>query len=376
TQTAVNAAFATWLGSVQSGGGCGRVVTTNPATPVAPNACGGSITVTWTATSDCEAPKSCSSTFTVTAASAVTLTCPTPQTVGSCQTQTAVNAAFATWLGSVQSGGGCGRVVTTNPATPVAPNACGGSITVTWTATSDCEAPKSCSSTFTVTAAPAVTLTCPTPQTVGSCQTQTAVNAAFATWLGSVQSGGGCGRVVTTNPATPVAPNACGGSITVTWTATSDCETKSCSSTFTVTAAPAVTLTCPTPRVEESCQTQTAINTKFAAWLLTVQSGGGCGRVVTTNPATPVAPNACGGSITVTWTATSDCEAPKSCSSTFTVTAAPAVTLTCPTPQTVGSCQTQTAVNAAFATWLGSVQYGGGCGRVVTTNPATPVAPN
>src|SRR6185436_11151653 len=131
------------------------------------------------------------------------------------------------------------------------------------------------------------------PSNQAACQTQDAINTAFTSWLNSVQSGGGCGRVVTTNPATPVAPSACGGSITVTWTATSNCEgPKTCSSTFTVAAPTAVTLTCPTPRVEESCQTQEAINTKFTNWLNSVQSGGGCGRVVTTNPATPVAPHA------------------------------------------------------------------------------------
>lgn len=293
----------------------------------------------------------------------VVLTCPTNQTEAACQTQSAIDSKFTTWLNTATKSGGCNAVLTNNNTG--APAACGGTKTVTFTVTSTCEANKTCTATFTVTAPSNLTLTCPSDTTVASCKTQGAVDTLFTNWKNNVSFSGGCSPTLTTSAGT--APPKCGGSTTVTFTVTSSCgATATCVRTFTVTNAPAVVLTCPANQTEAACQTQTTINSKYNTWLASAIATGGCGTVLTNNSSG--APDKCGGVATVTFTATSNCEAPVTCVRTFTVTTAPAVALTCPTNQTEAACQTQTAINSKFATWLGTVTTSGGCNPVLTNN--------
>jgi hypothetical protein len=290
------------------------------------------------------------------------ITCPTNTTVAACQTQAAVNTAFAAWLATATASGGCNGIISNNNTG--APSACGGSTTVTFFY---CGPNNTCQATFTVAARPTVVLTCPTNTTAAACQTQAAVNTAFATWLASASASGGCNGVLTNNNTG--APSACGGSTTVTFTYTSSCAptTTNCQATFTVAAPPTVLLTCPTNTTAAACQTQATINTAFATWLASASASGGCNGVLTNN--NTGAPSACGGSTTVTFTYTSSC-APltTTCQATFTVAAPPTVLLTCPTNTTAAACQTQAAVNTAFATWLASASASGGCNGVLTNN--------
>ena len=73
------------------------------------------------------------------------------------------------------------------------------------------------------------------------------------------------------------APRACeGGSVTVTFTVTDNCETLDRTATFTVTPTPAVTLTAPAGETVDGCLDQSAIDAAFAAWKTGVSFGGGC----------------------------------------------------------------------------------------------------
>ncbi|MBK9107816.1 MAG: hypothetical protein IPM92_05390 [Saprospiraceae bacterium] len=361
TQAAIDAAYATWLATATFTGGCNATISNNGGS--APPACGGSKTVTWTVTSTCQTDVTCSAVFTVSNAPLVNLTCATNQNEVACQTQAAIDAAYATWLASATFTGGCNAIISNNGGS--APPACGGSKTVTWTVTSSCEADVTCSAVFTVADAPLVTLTCPANQTEGPCQTQTAINNAYNTWLTTVSFSGGCNAAISNN--SPGAPPACGGSVTVTWTVTSSCEADvTCSSVFTVTNAPVVVLTCPSNQTVAACLTQTAVNNAFNAWLSTVSFSGGCNTNISND--NTGAPPACGGSTTVTWTVTSSCETPVTCSAVFTVTDAPVVILTCPSNQTEAPCQTQTAINNAFNTWLTTVSFSGGCNAMISNS--------
>ncbi|MBK8955439.1 MAG: T9SS type A sorting domain-containing protein [Saprospiraceae bacterium] len=360
-QAAIDAAYATWLTTVSFSGGCNAAISNN-AGP-APAACGGSTTVTWTVTSSCAGPVTCSASFTVTAAPAVVLNCPANNTQASCQTQAAIDAAYSAWLNAATSSGGCNAAVSNNGTG--APPACGGSTTVTWTVTSSCEGPVTCSASFTVTAAPPVVLNCPANNTQAACQTQAAIDAAYNTWLNSTTSSGGCNATITNNGSG--APPACGGSTTVIWTVTSSCEGPvTCSASFTVTAAPAVSLTCPANNTQGSCQSQAAIDAAYTAWLNTATSSGGCNAAVSNNGGS--APPACGGSKTVTWTVTSSCEGPVTCSASFTVTTPPAVSLTCPANNTQVACQTQSTIDAAYTAWLNAATFSGGCNAAISNN--------
>src|SRR5678816_2363001 len=140
-----------------SSGGCNRQA--SYGSPVAPNRCGGTTNVTYTVSGDCAQTQTCSSSFTVDNATAVQYNCPAPSSAGSCSTQAQVDAAFAAWLTGFTSSGGCDR--SASYGSPVAPNRCGGSTSVTYTVTSSCEATRTCSSSFSVTNATAVQYNCP-----------------------------------------------------------------------------------------------------------------------------------------------------------------------------------------------------------------------
>lgn len=112
----------------------------------------------------------------------------------------------------------------------------------------------------------------------------------------------------------------------------------------------AIGLTCPPVQNEAACQTQAQIDTKYAAWLASVQAGGGCNGVLTNN--STGAPSACGGSKTVTFTYTSGC-APitSTCNSTFTVATDGLPVLTsCAVTRNIEGCTTSNITGPAFST--------------------------
>jgi hypothetical protein len=367
--------FSNWLATFSVSGGTGTVTVTyvvnggvvNLSDLTAPDYCGGSITVEALAIDECEVTATCSGTFTVTAAPAIVLTCATNATEAACQSQQDIDDAFALWLATTTASGGCNTTLTNDNTG--APSACGGSVTVTWTATDDCNQTETCSATFTVTAAPAIVLTCATNATEVACQSQQDIDDAFALWLATTTASGGCNTTLTNDNTG--APSACGGSVTVTWTATDDCnQTETCSATFTVTAAPAIVLTCATNATEVACQSQQDIDDAFALWLATTTASGGCNTTLTND--NTGAPSACGGSVTVTWTATDDCNQTETCSATFTVTAAPAIELNVPADYLGTACMSQAEVDAAFAAWLASASISGGCNLSVASSVDTP----
>ncbi|MBK7302590.1 MAG: hypothetical protein IPI90_04915 [Saprospiraceae bacterium] len=365
TQAEIDTKFNAWLGTAMFTGGCNGMLSNDNSGP-APDHCGGNKSVTFTVTSDCEPNQTCTATFTVSPAPAVVLTCPTNATEAACQSQSAIDAKFNTWLGTAMFTGGCNGMMSNNSTT--APNACGGSASITFTVTSDCEPNRTCTATFTVTPAPVVMLTCPTNATEAACQSQSAIDAKFNTWLGTAMFTGGCNGMMSNNSTT--APNACGGSASITFTVTSDCEPNvTCTATFTVDPAPPVMLTCPTNATEAACQTQAQIDTKFNTWLGTAMFTGGCNGMMSNNSTT--APNACGGSASITFTVTSDCEPNVTCTATFTVDPAPPVNLTCPANVTEAACQTQAQIDAKFNTWLGTAMFTGGCNGMMSNNSTT-----
>jgi len=309
----------------------------------------------------CTANSNC---LTVTIAATPAITCPTNTSTAACQTQSAVNTAFAAWLATASGSGGVGGVLTNNNSG--APPACGGATTITFTYTNSCDPTIStCQATFTVTAADAVVLTCPVNTSTAGGQTQAAVNAAFAAWLATASGTGGCNGVLTNNNSG--APPAGGGSTTVTFTYTSSCAplTTTCQATFTV--LPPVSVTCPVNTSTAACLTQAQVNTAFSAWLATASAAGGCNGVLTND--NTGAPSACGGATTVTFTYTSTCEPfTSTCSATFTVPAPSVVSLTCPVNTSTAACLTQAQVNTAFSAWLATASASGGCNGVLTNN--------
>jgi len=139
-----------------------------------------------------------------------------------------------------------------------------------------------------------------------------------------------------------------------------------CDSTYTlhltVSNVAPVVFNCTTDKVETSCQTQAAINAKFATWLASTTASGGLNGVLTNNAT--VAPSACGGFVDVTWTYANDINPLVStCTKRFTVTPTDPVIIGSPLDANVSSCAfaNQAALNADFATWKSQFTVTGGC---------------
>ncbi|MFC4511299.1 hypothetical protein ACFO28_13370, partial [Flavobacterium buctense] len=321
-------------------------------------------TVTYTVTDKCYETSTVSRSFTITPAPAVSVTAPTASSTSACAyaDQAAVNAAFATWLGGFTVSGGCAPSGSYGQVS--APSACGGTTTVTYTVTDKCYETSTVSRSFTITPAPAVSVTAPTASSTSACAyaDQAAVNAAFATWLGGFTVSGGCAPSGSYGQVS--APSACGGTTTVTYTVTDKCyETSTVSRSFTITPAPAVSVTAPTASSTSACAyaDQAAVDAAFATWLGGFTVSGGCAPSGSYGQVS--APSACGGTTTVTYTVTDKCYETSTVSRSFTITPAPAVSVTAPTASSTSACAyaDQAAVNAAFATWLGGFTVSGGC---------------
>jgi large repetitive protein len=374
-QAAANTAFNTWLNSITVTGGCNPQV--SHGTPVAPNYCGGTTSVTYTVTDQCYTTTTYVRTFTINAPPAVVVTAPVNSTTSACvyANQAAANTAFNTWLNSITVTGGCNPQVSNG--TPVAPNFCGGTTSVTYTVTDQCYTTTTYVRTFSINAPPAVLVTAPVNSTTSACiyANQAAANTAFNTWLNSITVTGGCNPQVSNG--TPVAPNFCGGTTSVTYTVTDQCYTTTTYvRTFTINAPPAVLVTAPVNSTTSAClyANQAAANTAFNTWLNSITVTGGCNPQVSNG--TPVAPNYCGGTTSVTYTVTDQCYTTTTYVRTFTINAPPAVVVTAPVNSTTSACvyANQAAANTAFNTWLNSITVTGGCNPQVSNG--TPVAPN
>jgi hypothetical protein len=207
---------------------------------------------------------------------------------------------------------------------------------------------------YSVTDAPALTVSCPGDMTMGNCMTQAAINTAFNNWKAQFMvTSPGCNPTVTDLNQFN-APSACGGSVTINFVASNDpCNPDaSCSATFTVADAPALAVSCPGNFTVGSCTSQAEVNVAFNNWKNQfVVTSPGCNPTVTDldifNP-----PSVCGGSVTINFSATNDpCNPDASCSATFTVVPAPALSLSCPGDLTIEACLSQAEVNAAFINW-------------------------
>ncbi|UPT69692.1 MAG: T9SS type A sorting domain-containing protein [Flavobacterium sp. JAD_PAG50586_2] len=378
---AINTAFNAWLNSFNYTGGTNSSVTRSPLQPTVPALCGGSTTVTWTVRDECGEPQTCTSTFTITPAPAVTITQPESSSTNAClyADQDAANAAFTAWLAQFTVSGGCAPVG--NYGQPQAPAYCGGSTIVVYTVTDRCYQTSTRTATFTITPAPAVVITQAQSATSNAClyADQAAANAAFAAWLNGFSVSGGCAPVGSFGEGRPTAPAYCGGATTVTYTVTDNCyQTSSRTATFTITPAPAVVVNVPENSTSNACSyaDQDAANAAYDAWIASFTVSGGCAPVGGfTNEQT--APEYCGGTRTVTYVVVDKCYQSTQYTRTFTITPAPAVVITQAQSATSNACSyaDQAAANAAFAAWLNGFSVSGGCAPVGSFGEGTPSAP-
>jgi hypothetical protein len=150
-------AVETWLASAAAADACGDVIVTHDLAEM-PGTCGVSITVTWTATDECDNAATTSATLSV-AANAPPVFTTTPADLALECGDPGNDDAVQAWLASAVATGGCGNVTLDNDFVGM-PDNCGGSVTVTWTATDECGLTAEVSASLTVadTIAPVITL--------------------------------------------------------------------------------------------------------------------------------------------------------------------------------------------------------------------------
>ncbi|QQS29974.1 MAG: hypothetical protein IPM47_03205 [Sphingobacteriales bacterium] len=241
----------------------------------------------------------------ITYSPAVNLVCPINNTVGSCQTQAAVDAAFANWLATASAGGGCDGVLTNNSSG--APSACGGSTTVTFTYTSTCgPLTTTCQATFTVAAT-----TSPTP--VFSNCTNNSVNLGCnpanlpsctaitsGSFGGNVTASNSCGSVPVTCLAGEIIANGCNRTQVFTFEATACGQTVTCTRTFnwTVVTPPSFNGTCGNGVVNLGCNPLT-----LPSCNPDITASNQCGALPVTCNIGAITVNGCNRSQTITYIA-------------------------------------------------------------------------
>ncbi|WP_321372200.1 choice-of-anchor L domain-containing protein [uncultured Draconibacterium sp.] len=337
--------------------------------------CGGELTLVYKFPYGCSGDLTDTTKITVLSPAPVVLTAPDNDTIPACTSADAIYNLFEAWLAEVEYTDGCNLQVSYD-STLVAPDTCGGEIEVIWTATSNCEAEVSDTATFIIEEAPAMVLTAPDNDTIPSCASADAIDDLFEAWLDEVTYDGGCDLKVSYD-STLVAPAACGGSVQVIWTANSSCEEPlKDTAYFVVEDTPDLVLTCPGDTTEVACQDESAIAASFASWIAGFGVEGGCNPQVTyyidttvVSLDTLVAPDICGGAITISAVASDDCQQGGRCSSTFTINGASPVEVSGPADYQRISCvfPDQDSLDNAFAQWLeGFSVADSGCGVTAT----------
>ena len=312
-------------------GDAGLTVTSSDGTPS--GSCPITIIRTYTITDACENQSAAQQTISINAAVLVFLA-PSPHVVPACSTQDQVNQAFGQWISNTWGtvSGGCHTSLEHNAG--AAPNNCGGSVEVQFTANSDCQTIIH-SATFTVAQASDLIVSCPNNIILPACTSIADIQAAYTAWRSGFTVSGGCSPITNLSsiPALP-AGIACGGSFSFVFTADNGSglciDHAECTSTFTVVDAPDLVFPAPNTNYEVgACLDQNQVAQEYNGWINNIRStiSGGCNTQFTHN--SPGAPDRCGGSRLVEFRAISDCETITH-SATFSVINDTPPTILCP----------------------------------------------
>lgn len=370
-QAELDAAFVSFLNSFSFTGGCNAEGTFN-GTPMVPDRCGGSVSISYVVNSECGPDVSCTRIFTVEDAPEIDLSCPADSTMASCLETDELFIAFNTFIESFSFSGGC-NAYDSFLGVPEAPDICGGSVQVTYLVLNDCELTLSCTSNFTVNNSPEILLNCPGNTEVSICLDDDEITNAFNNFLNSFSFSGGCNAMASFD-GTPTVTDRCDGSVSVTYAVESECGPEvSCTNTFTINNdSPQLVLTCPDNTTIAACSD--GILDAFNTFLESFSFSGGCASTYDSFEDYNIDMlNSCGGSITVTYVVQSDCNS-ETCSSLFSVEESTAVEFFCPDFYR-GECQSQEEIDLAFSEFLSSFTFSGGC-NAVSSFIGSPVAPD
>jgi hypothetical protein len=323
--TDIHTAYNDWKAAFSFTGGCNVVTNIDLLPDLGDITCGGTLTFTYSArngNSACEDLQEVTSTFTVAEAPDLILSCPPDPNIAGCLGIQAITDAYDTWVDGFRASGGCN--ITTNIASipPLGDLVCNGQLTFTFVVGNDstlCTERDSCTSTFTIGAAPTLEVIVPADTVIQGCNTDQEIIDAFNAWKTQFTTTGGC-NVSTSDLSIYDLPNSCGGTVTLKFTAWDNCSQAVTDSAKFTLNPDYITVNAPIDQVEAACQTQVEIDTAFAIWKAKFGFSGGCGTVGT-DLSLIDAPNACGGTIVVNYSAQDVCGQVVNTSSIFTIDA-------------------------------------------------------
>ena len=257
----------------------------------------------------------------------VVIITPKDSSISSCLTQQEVDTEFAIWLSRVKVSGGNNLLVTNNNTG--APLACGGTVTVTWTASSECPEDVQNSAQFTVIAdSEKPTFTTPSDITIAKAA-DCSYNASVEVTGDVTDEADNCDTDLKATYSDKMDEGDCEGKliITRTWTLTDDCG-NSTQHVQTITVqdqtSPTFNETLPTAEITAECDA--------VVEAVTLTAADNCDTdvpVVFTETRTD---GDCANSYTLTriWTATDDCDNETSFTQTVVVADNTAPVIVCP----------------------------------------------
>ncbi len=361
SQQEVNTEFNFWLSRVQASGGKNLLVTNNNTG--APDACGGSIDVIWTATSECPEDVKDTATFTVPDAIQLDVEGPQDFSASSCDfdDQAALDAAFQTWVDSFNVVTNACGASATDISNLTAPDLCeGGTVNVTFGIGNNCTN-DTVRAAFTINAADPLDVEGPQDFSASSCDfdDQAALDAAFQTWVDSFNVVTNACGASATDISNLTAPDLCeGGTVNVTFGIGNNCTNDTVRAAFTINAADPLDVEGPQDFSASSCDfdDQAALDAAFQTWVDSFNVVTNACGASATDISNLTAPDLCeGGTVNVTFGIGNNCTN-DTVRAAFTINAADPLDVEGPQDFSASSCDfdDQAALDAAFQTWVDS----------------------
>ena len=365
-------AYDAWKAGFSFNGGCAGVTDNMVDFPALTDlTCGGQLEFIYMVENSCGQSQSCYSSFTVAPFAELSVTVPAGISLPLCSDTTDIRTAYNAWKAGFTSTGGCNVITNISSFPALTDLACGGTLSFVFTAQNgldSCANVVTDSSTFTVAEAPELTIACPVDPNIAGCLGIQAITDAYDTWVDGFKVFGGCNVTTNIDEIPPLGGLVCNGQLTFTFKAVNGsdvcADTVECTSTFTIGAAEILTVVVPPKDTITGCNTSQAVIDAFNAWKAQFTYSGGC-NVTTSDLSVYGLPNSCGGSVTVLYTATDNCGQIVTDSSSFTLNPE-ILTVSCPADRLEPACQSQAAIDAAFADWKAQFTYTGGCGTIAT----------
>ncbi|WP_321373807.1 T9SS type A sorting domain-containing protein [uncultured Draconibacterium sp.] len=397
--TEIETAFDEWMarGAVT---GTDSLLTTNWDSVTYPDACGDTVTITWTLHDECANPNTCSATFRLPAPPAISIAQAPQDTMAmACDydDQSSVETAFANWVANQEANlglsGGCNPMVSSDADQVDLNNFClGDTVTVNWMITDKCIDPIPASADFMLQAVPAISIAQAPQDTMAmACDydDQSSVETAFANWVANQEANlglsGGCNPLVNSDADQVDLNNFClGDTVTVNWMITDKCiDPIPASADFMLQAVPAISIAqAPQDTMAMACDydDQSSVETAFANWVANQEANlglsGGCNPMVSSDADQVDLNNFClGDTVTVNWMITDKCIDPIPASADFMLQAVPAISIAQAPQDTMAmACDydDQSSVETAFANWVANQEanlgLSGGCNPMVSSD--------